>query len=489
MSARKNITSKLRKYLAATLLVLLACFSTGLCQQSAFKVKDGKMFVEVKKDIGDAALDNFIEKYDLFDLQLKKCLQGKFLDTLAMMGWKVEQNNSSIFVISKLLTGEAITKNPADKILFADKNRSFAERFPIVSRSVIYGYNRFRNKYPFAVRDSVVTFFMKGNQHARRVMLAGSFNDWNPDALAMRKTDSGWIADVKLRPGKYWYKFVVDGGWRVDSDNLSSEGDGMGNTNSVYFKTNWKFSLAGFSNARRVLVSGSFNNWRERELNLVKENDRWVLPVYLYDGTYTYRFIVDGGWITDPANPDRLPNEFNDYNSVVRMGTAYKFRLNGFADAGEVKMMGSFNQWRDYELPMKKVNGGWEVSYTLGPGNYEYRFVVDGKKVVDPNDANIANVPGHSGNSFFILGGNYTFRLKGNANARSVFLAGEFNNWSPNTYNMKKEGNDWVLKVHLSPGKHLYKFVVDGKWIIDPSNKEWEGNAERTGNSVLWVDR
>ena len=69
-----------------------------------------------------------------------------------------------------------------------------------------------------------------------------------------------------------------------------------------------------------------------------------------------------------------------------------------------------------------------------------------------------------------------------------IYVAGDFNNWSPNTFVMKKEGDEWVLKVHLSAGKHLYKYVVDGKWIIDPANKLWEQNEHNTGNSVLWIE-
>ncbi|MEI9810165.1 MAG: glycoside hydrolase [Bacteroidota bacterium] len=83
---------------------------------------------------------------------------------------------------------------------------------------------------------------------------------------------------------------------------------------------------------------------------------------------------------------------------------------------------------------------------------------------------------------------NYTFRLKGFSNAKTIYLAGDFNNWSPNTFAMKKQGSEWVLAVHLSAGKHLYKLVVDGKWIIDPANKLWEQNEQETGNSVLWIE-
>ena len=54
---------------------------------------------------------------------------------------------------------------------------------------------------------------------------------------------------------------------------------------------------------------------------------------------------------------------------------------------------------------------------------------------------------------------------------------------------MKREGDEWIITVHLYPGKHLYKFVVDGQWIIDPGNKLWEQNENGSGNSVLWLDR
>jgi len=37
-------------------------------------------------------------------------------------------------------------------------------------------------------------------------------------------------------------------------------------------------------------------------------------------------------------------------------------------------------------------------------------------------------------------------------------------------------------------GKHLYKFIVDGKWIKDPDDPLWEGNEFGTDNSVIWIE-
>ena len=88
-----------------------------------------------------------------------------------------------------------------------------------------------------------------------------------------------------------------------------------------------------------------------------------------------------------------------------------------------------------------------------------------------------------------ILEPNYTFRLKGFADAKNIFLAGDFNNWSPDTYRMIRTGDEWIINLHIDKGKHLYKYVVDGKWILDPGNNLWEQNEYQRGNSVLWIDK
>ncbi len=54
--------------------------------------------------------------------------------------------------------------------------------------------------------------------------------------------------------------------------------------------------------------------------------------------------------------------------------------------------------------------------------------------------------------------------------ARSVCLAGTFNDWDPATHSMEEEaGGDWVLAVLIEPGRHEYKFIVDGVWCCDPA--------------------
>ena len=47
---------------------------------------------------------------------------------------------------------------------------------------------------------------------AKAVFLAGSFNDCDPTATPMvRGNDDYWTVSLPLAPGRYEYKFVVDG--------------------------------------------------------------------------------------------------------------------------------------------------------------------------------------------------------------------------------------------------------------------------------------
>ena len=472
-------------------LILVGCFlfcipQEKLAAQNTYTVKDGKMFISIDKKISLPSLDSFIIKFGLQDLGLHTLIKNNNGDSLTQQGWTITFVNG-LNIISKPLFGSA--NNSADNIILTSKSATLSGMFPATNNGIRYGYNGFKNKHAFESRDSVVTFYLRNYTKVRQVMLAGSFNNWQPDALFMQRTDSGWIAKVKLGAGKYWYKFIIDGNWMTDPDNQWKEDDGLGNTNSVFFKTNYVFTLNGFANAKKVFVAGSFNNWQENKLMMTRSGTGWQLPLYLAEGTHTYRFVVDGKWFTDPDNPERLPNEFDDFNSVIRLGKAYQFKLDGYTNAKTVMLAGSFNNWKEEELLMKKTSNGWEFPYTLGPGNYQYKFLVDGKWITDPSNPLAVNGDRNAMNSYLIVEPNYTFRLKGYPKAKKIFLAGDFNNWSPESLSMSHSGDEWIFKVHLSAGKHTYKFNIDGQWIRDPANTLWEENEFGTGNSVIWIDK
>lgn len=478
-----EVTGLLRKRFCPLLLTGLLCaFGAAAQPQQVYAVKNGKMIVQLPKTISPASLDSFIARFDLADLGLKTFLKTARADSLLKLGWRIEANNETGVVISKPVA-------PLEGLKELDNELFFKKRdplFPSVNNGIVLGVNRFRNKGSFYRGDSSVRFFLRGRTGARQVRLAGSFNRWIPTQLSMQRTDSGWIYDTKLGPGKWWYKFIVDDEWTVDRDNLLSENDGRGNINSVFFRPNVSFLLTGYPNAGKVFLAGSFNDWKPADLAMQRTPAGWALPLYLAQGTYTYKFVVDGKWLADEKNPEKAPDGYEGFNSVLRLGKPYLFRLNGFQNRREVKLAGSFNQWRDFEWPLIKTPTGWELPYTLGPGNYQYKFKVDGKWISDP--ANPFSSPA-TGASHLVVEPNYTFRIKAFPQAKAVYLAGEFNNWDSKAWALRREGDEWIFSVHLSVGKHLYKVVVDDVWQIDPTNKLWEQNEYGTGNSVLWFEQ
>jgi 1,4-alpha-glucan branching enzyme len=53
--------------------------------------------------------------------------------------------------------------------------------------------------------------------------------------------------------------------------------------------------------------------------------------------------------------------------------------------------------------------------------------------------------------------------------AHQVHLSGDFNDWDPTAHPMRRQPDgNWLLQVHLSHGHHHYRFLVDGKPVLDP---------------------
>ncbi len=73
--------------------------------------------------------------------------------------------------------------------------------------------------------------------------------------------------------------------------------------------------------------------------------------------------------------------------------------------------------------------------------------------------------------------------------AKSVQIAGDFNNWMPENTPMRKVSDNgvWQVKLPLNRGKYRYRLVVDGRWQQDPYNKQIEMNPYGEYNSVIEV--
>lgn len=69
---------------------------------------------------------------------------------------------------------------------------------------------------------------------AREVCIAGSFNDWHPTVTPMIRLEEGkWAKELTLPPGRYEYRFVVDGQWVDDPAATELIANSFGTANAV----------------------------------------------------------------------------------------------------------------------------------------------------------------------------------------------------------------------------------------------------------------
>jgi len=69
---------------------------------------------------------------------------------------------------------------------------------------------------------------------AKRVSVVGSFNNWDIKANPAKKDLKGnWAVKLSLKPGKYEYKFFVDGNWVNDPGCRGCVTNSFGTQNCV----------------------------------------------------------------------------------------------------------------------------------------------------------------------------------------------------------------------------------------------------------------
>ena len=72
--------------------------------------------------------------------------------------------------------------------------------------------------------------------------------------------------------------------------------------------------------------------------------------------------------------------------------------------------------------------------------------------------------------------------------AKKVFLVGDFNNWDVDNLPMKKANKGtWEASFALPPGRHEYRYWVDGIWYDDPNAQERVGNPFGSQNCVRFI--
>lgn len=75
-----------------------------------------------------------------------------------------------------------------------------------------------------------------------------------------------------------------------------------------------------------------------------------------------------------------------------------------------------------------------------------------------------------------------------NPKAKTVCLAGSFNNWKPEPKTLHTSGaGNWWKETALAPGTYEYCLIVDGQWMPDPQAHESVPNPFGGRNSIVTV--
>ncbi|WP_418513409.1 glycogen-binding domain-containing protein [Corallibacter sp.] len=237
------------------------------------------------------------------------------------------------------------------------------------------------------------------------VVVSGDFNLWSRDQWKMTKINEN-IYQLRKNISDFtdefsWeFKFVINNKYWAEpskkATNLTPAVDENGRNLYVYnlklFAVtpnkdgNICFKLHGYENAKKVILTGSFNKWDENLFRMSKTKDGWELTLDLKPGEYEYKFIVDGHWIYDTNNPSKRKNEYDGYNSVINIKVPITFNLNGFSAAKNVILAGSFNDWNESDIKMSKTESGWETTILLSGGKHHYKYIIDGEWIVDPKN-------------------------------------------------------------------------------------------------------
>lgn len=267
--------------------------------------------------------------------------------------------------------------------------------------------------------------------------------------------------------------------------------------------------------AKQVILAGSMNGWANTEANAMEKDEETGLftkTLQLSFGSYQYKYVVDGAWITDPKNENIV-----DGNSAFTFGTiepqvdaetgdvTFTYYAKDYADkvekADSVNLMGlegvtyveedgtkTACDWST-GLAMKKTeNGNFTITIKNIPaGQYEYKFKANNatwladNRNPDGTDNSILTVPGVIADGDNIAGaGTYKFSTKVLGDAKAADAGSEkFSLVDEKTgFTMEEDGTLTVSdKAETGYFKVRLDYTVDGEEKVSTCQYYYTENA------------
>ncbi len=197
-----------------------------------------------------------------------------------------------------------------------------------------------RKKYSF-------TYKPKGSPE--RVNLFGQFNGWNRKNLPMRDENGDGVYEITipLDPGRYEYKYFVDGKELIDQENPVKVPNGMGDFNSVRIieKTAADKHYLHLLNYDRENDTFSYNFYYESVTrDLISKKD--VIALIDNFKINPEKIKLDGGKIRISFSADEMKG-----NKIIRLAVSKNGKATNFQtvrlDNGLPTGKKGFNDWSD----------------------------------------------------------------------------------------------------------------------------------------------
>jgi len=129
-----------------------------------------------------------------------------------------------------------------------------------------------------------------------------------------------------------------------------------------------------------VQLAGAMNGWNPKVSNFTKKEDQWILDLFLPQGKFQYKLVLDGKWVLDPNNPIQVDNNVGGLNSLLTVGENQQGKLPVLMTTEETNgsvLINNFKEpekviafWNNFQLPeysIKSING--EQTEILIPAN------------------------------------------------------------------------------------------------------------------------
>lgn len=157
---------------------------------------------------------------------------------------------------------------------------------------------------------------------ADKVNVPMDINKWNKESNTMTKNaDGNFSLKLNLSPGRYEYKFVVNGkDWKLDESNPYKIKTGK-YTNSLLMVGEKKKVMLTYKDptAAKVCIAMDINHWDKKGFEMKKDgNGLFTYELELVPGKYFYKFVVDGKMKLDPNAPKEKLGKYEDSVLVIK---------------------------------------------------------------------------------------------------------------------------------------------------------------------------